>query len=92
MMKSEFLNLLNKKTKDSRQDFPDDKYQVIEKVYMFHPSIKGKEDVVDLYFRYGFPVIKDMLPRAETLEELEKEIHKHQMAIEELAKKVKDLS
>lgn len=92
MMKQEFIQLLNEKTNDSRQDFPDDQYQVIEKVYMFHPSIKDKQAIVDLYWQFGISVIKDMLPRAEALEELEKEIHKHQMAIEELARKVKDLS
>lgn len=49
-------------------------FDIIQKVYMYHPSIDNKEDIVKAYELGGMILIKDMLPRAEKIEELERKI------------------
>jgi len=92
MMKQEFINLINAKTADSRTDFNDDNYAIIEKVYMFHPAIDGKDSIIDLYLTFGMTIIIDMLPRAEKIEAVEIEINKHKNEIEVLRNRMAELS
>ena len=67
-------------------------YKVIEKVYTFHPAMKYKQDIADIYTRFGMTVIHDMLPRAEKVEELERMIYLKQMDIVDLKKQIDELS
>lgn len=79
MTKQEFLKNLNEFLPEDRQisAVTDSEYAVIEKVYMFHPSISetnGKNEIAELYTRFGWAIIKDMLPRAELMAEKEREM------------------
>lgn len=49
-------------------------FDLINRVYNYHPSIDTKEDIVKAYELGGMTLIKDMLPRAEKIEELERKI------------------
>lgn len=49
-------------------------FDIIQKVYMYHPSIDTKDEIVKAYELGGMILIKDMLPRAEKIEELERKI------------------
>lgn len=54
-----------------------EEYQVIELVYTHHPSIsnaKGKDEIAELYQRFGMRIIRDMEAAAKANRELEKEI------------------
>lgn len=79
MTKEEFLKEVNEHLlKGNRiSGISDKEYSVIEKVYMFHPSISdtwGKTQIAELYARFGWAIIKDMLPRAELMAEKEREM------------------
>lgn len=78
MERIEFENKLRERGCDpEKQAISNAEYTVIEKVYMFHPAIsntEGKEEIADLFAKFGMSIIKDMLPRAETMEKLEKEL------------------
>lgn len=57
----------------------DEEYDVIETVYAFHPcidNVKGKEQIAELYSKFGFRVIKDMKETAEKARQLEDKILK----------------
>ena len=71
MMQSEFLALIKKDSIDF------DVYEVIERVYTYHPAITSKKQIADLYLNFGMTLIGDMLPRAEKIMTLE---HKLQVA------------
>lgn len=82
MMRSEFLEEIRKiydETGESREDPADDEYRDIETVYAFHPSIPnvgGKRMIAELYVNCGMTLIYDMLPRAEAIERVEKEVRR----------------
>lgn len=55
----------------------DEDFEVIETVYRYHPAIDvtfGWERLADLYANFGFSVIIDMLPRAERMRCMEKQL------------------
>lgn len=61
-------------------------YEVIEKVYAFHPiidSVDGKDQIAKLYKLGGMALIIDMVPRAEAAEQLENEIYHCRREVEE---------
>lgn len=73
----------------------DTDYEIIEKVYMFHPTVRetsGKEEVAELYKSFGMAIFHDMLPRAERNCELEKELCHVQRETEQIRKEIEDLS
>lgn len=79
MTRDEFLNLVNKLLPQNKKisAITDKEYSVIEKVYMFHPSISdkdGKLDIAKLYVDFGWAIIMDMLPRAELMAKKEREL------------------
>lgn len=71
MMKEEFLRYLNEVSETKVTFIDDDKYEIIETVYNYHPSIFNKEQIVFIYVNYGMIIILDMLPRAKRIKELE---------------------
>lgn len=91
MMRSEFLEEIRKiydETGESREDPADDEYRDIETVYVFHPSIPnvgGKRVIAELYVNYGMALIYDMLPRAEAIERVEKEVRRAKAEYNRLA-------
>ena len=88
MRKSEFEELIGQNVMDSD-------YEVIEKVYTFHPAVKevsGKEEVAELYKSFGMSVFYDMLPRAERSCELEKKLRKVQAEANRIKEELEELS
>ena len=80
MTPQEFNELVGKET-------PDSEMNIIQTVYTFHPAIKeigGKGQIAKLYLDYGITVIKDMLPRAERLMMLEREMFKAQAQLDRI--------
>lgn len=56
---------------------PGEDFDVIETVYRYHPAIDdvfGKEQIAGLYANFGFSVIMDMLPRAEKMRCMKKQL------------------
>ena len=73
----------------------DSDYEVIEKVYTFHPAIRetsGKEEVAELYKSFGMAIFCDMLPRAEKNCELEKQLRHAQAKVEQIKGEMEELS
>ena len=69
MMKEEFEKLVGKSV--SNND-----YEVIEKVYTWHPAIRecsGKEQIARLYNEFGMSVIRGMVAVVEHMIKLEEE-------------------
>lgn len=87
MMKEEFESLIGSSI--SVED-----YAVVERVYMFHPAISetaGKEEVSELYKKFGMAIFMDMLQRAEMAESLIWKIRKNRKRIAELEKQFNEL-
>lgn len=88
MQKHEFEELIEGKVTNEQ-------YNIIETVYMWHPSIRnvsGKEEVAELYKSFGMTIFHDMLPRAQKacdlnqrLRDARREVAKIEEEIEELA-------
>ena len=86
MTREEFNKIVSKKI-EVDFEVSDYEYEVIEKVYTFHPSIKnngGKEQVVDLYVNFGYIIFLDMLPRAKVMENIDYERRDLKAKLEEL--------
>lgn len=69
-------------------------YKLIEKVYMFHPSISaegGKDEIASLYSQFGIRIIADMLPTALKMEEIEKEEFELRNKLDRLKNKKDDI-
>ena len=87
MMKEEFESLIGSGI--SAED-----YAVVERVYMFHPAISetaGKEEVSELYKKFGMAIFMDMLQRAEMAESLIWKIKQNRKRIAELEKQFYEL-
>ena len=87
MMKEEFESLIGNSI--SVED-----YAVVERVYMFHPAISetaGKEEVSELYKKFGMAIFMDMLQRAEMAESLIWKIRQNRKRIAELEKQFNEL-
>lgn len=77
MMKNEFIERVRQINGGIYPEFTSEDWEIIEKVYTYHPSINevtGKDQIAYLYFHYGMRVIKDMYPTAEEAEKLEHRI------------------
>lgn len=83
MMHSEFIRIADV------PDVPSDDYQIIEKVYNFHPAIEDKQDIAHIYNAYGMATIKDMLPRAEKLQAIEDKIMQAKQELTDLQEQYK---
>ena len=66
-------------------------YDLINFVYMYHPSIdyfNGKQQVATLYNTFGITIFRDMYARAARVQDLEKRIHNCEMTILEAKKAI----
>lgn len=87
MMKEEFESLIG-------SGISEEDYAVVERVYMFHPAISetdGKEEVSELYKKFGMAIFMDMLQRAEMAESLIWKIRQNRKRIAELEKQFNEL-
>lgn len=76
MLREEFLDLVDNLAGEDgfavkRVSYSD--YNIIETVYMHYPGINTKNDIAELYYGYGMALIKDMLPRAIRMRDLNKQ-------------------
>jgi len=85
MMKHEFEKL-------AKCEVSTDDYAIIEIVYLYHPSIDIKDDIVYLYKLFGMVTIKDMLPRAEAVRQLEHRAQELKLEIERIKEEIAELS
>jgi hypothetical protein len=90
MMKSEFVALL--KEMSGNTDINPEDYCTIEHVYTYHPAIKDKKHIVQLYLDFGMTVINDMLPRADKCAQLEDAIRVAENELELLRNQLMDLN
>lgn len=77
MMKHEFEKLVNEAPmppNGSKPEITDAMYKTIELVYMYHPAIEDKGDIVKLFLWFGMTVIEDMIQRSEDMRHLENQI------------------
>lgn len=86
MMHLEFENILGEKVTENE-------YLLIEVVYQWHPADFDKEGIAALYKEFGMALIRDMLPRAEKMKQLEERKRKaeHEIFVcQKLMEAVKD--
>lgn len=63
------------------------RYDLIEEVYNFHPSIdnvKGKDEIAKIYTMFGMRLIYDMLPTAREAKRIDNDLAIYRSKIEEL--------
>ena len=78
MTKLEFTNRIGK-------DIQNNEWEEISIVYAFHPAIHdvgGKDEIASIYKIGGMQIIKDMLPRAQRIADLEIVVQKCKMELE----------
>lgn len=69
-------------------------YKVIEYVYAFHPAIsetEGKQQIAELYARFGMVLIRDLLPRAQLVEKKEAELREAGSRLKKLQQEMEDI-
>ena len=84
MMKQEFENLIGKEVSDKD-------YEVIDRVYTFHPAIsetEGKKQIADAG---GMTVIRGMLEAADIMNSLEKELGEARAALEKVVRRIQNV-
>lgn len=93
MTYQEFINLLPEDTR-----IPTEKeYKVIERVYVWHPSIRenaheGQEQMIArLYSEFGMRIIYDMEDTARKMESLKEARDKAKKALEDVEKEIVEL-
>lgn len=87
MMKQEFENLIGKEVSDKD-------YEVIDRVYTFHPAIsetEGKKQIADIYNAGGMTVIRGMLEAADIMNSLEKELEEARAALEKVVHRIQNV-
>lgn len=84
MMKHEFEKLTG-------QTVTDDEYNLIEDVYMNHPSIDHKTQIADIFIAGGMRVILDMKVTADIAQEIEKRIERHLKDVDNLSAELQRL-
>jgi len=79
MLKCEFEERIN-------HEIAQEDYQKIETVYSYYPTNKeiSKDEIAELYLKFGMRIFFDMLPRAQKIKELELQISEAQKIIAEL--------
>ena len=88
MMKSEFAALAEIDI-DEIDNFD---YEVIEYVYMYHPSINNKKDIVNIWkLNGGMRIIRDMVETAKESERIQNDIIKYQSLLNESKKAFENL-
>lgn len=87
MIKKEFEDMIG-------QIVSDRDYEIINKVYQFHPmvnEVSGKEEVAELYKSFGLAIFYDLLPRAERNCDLEKQLRFAQARVRHLEQEMEKL-
>lgn len=77
MLRNEFDHLIDGYT------ISDEDYKIVEVVYTWHPSVENKMDIARLYLMNGgMRIIRDMLPTAQRLCNIDTELARHEREIE----------
>ncbi len=72
----------------------DAEYKLIEYVYNFHPAISetdGKEQIAELYVKFGMCLINDMKPRATLMEQKERELREAMAALNKVKEEIEKI-
>lgn len=94
MTREEFEKSCYEVNPKNRKHPTDAEYKDIEYVYNFHPAIsetEGKGQIATLYVNYGMSVIRDMKPRAERMEKLEKDLRTTREVLKDIESEIADL-
>lgn len=70
MMRREFDELCKKRDVDSKK-LTDEEYANIETVYMYHPTMSNKDQIVDTYCMGGLGAVSEKLDVALQMQRLE---------------------
>jgi hypothetical protein len=73
------------------KEVTDKEHNIIQTVYTFHPAINdvdGKGQIAKLYLEFGMTIIEDMLPRAEKMMLLERELFKAQTELDRIKNEI----
>lgn len=89
MMYDEFKNLVCERGVPCTVSHSE--YKQIEFVYMWHPCIKGKDTIVDLFLLGGLKLIEELRPRAERAMERSRAIECKSAEIRRLQKEIRRL-
>lgn len=87
MIKKEFEDMIG-------QIISDRDYEIINKVYQFHPmvnEVSGKEEVAELYKSFGLAIFYDLLPRAERNCDLKKQLRFAQARVRHIEQEMEKL-
>lgn len=83
MMQSEFESRID-------DEVTEEEYEIIQTVYIYYPGVHhvdGKDEVANLYLKYGMAIFRDMLQRAEGIQECETFILQNEAKIKALKEK-----
>lgn len=72
----------------------DAEYKLIEYVYNFHPAISatdGKEQIAELYVKFGMCLINDMKQRATLMEQKERELREAMAALNKVKEEIEEI-
>lgn len=78
----------------AQREVTESEYRVIEKVYVYHPSIsetEGKHQIAGLFNNFGMRIIRDMLSTAEEAQEYERGISELKERLENIKNKYERL-
>jgi hypothetical protein len=88
-MKHEFEEKVN--AIDCNKKFTQEQYEIIERVYTFYPGISNKDEVVEMFVKYGMIIFNDLLPRAQAFADIQDEIIQNKKALEIIKNREKKL-
>lgn len=89
MMFDEFKGLVKERGVSCNISYTE--YQLIEFIYMWHPVIKGKDTIVDLWLMGGLKLLEELKPRAERALERSTAIERKTAEIRRLQKEIREL-
>lgn len=84
MMKSEFEKIVE-------HSITEEEYEDIEMVYLCYPGISDKQEIANLYLKYGMLLITDMLRRAREIYAKEVEISQAKCIVQNLSLELAEL-
>ena len=74
-----------------KHDVTPDEYRIVEQVYMYHPLVLGKADMLKIYKLGGMGLIESMLPDADKAMIFEQDIQHHHDGRESTKVKIAEL-
>ena len=89
MMYDEFKDLVH--ARGVLCDISFSEYKIVEFIYTWHPCIKGKDTIVDLWLIGGIKLMEELKPKAERALERSTEIERKTAQIRRLQKEIREM-